>query len=95
MLITYFVYILTNKNNTVLFTGVTNDLDRRLEEHRTTNEKSFTSRYKVTKLVYYETIEDIHSAINREKQTKGGSRQNKIDLINLMNPEWLDLSQMD
>lgn len=90
---TYFVYLLTNKANTVLYTGVTNDLDRRLAEHRMKNEKSFTSRYKVTRLVYYETTEDINSAISREKQIKGGSRQDKIDLINLMNPEWKDLSR--
>jgi len=90
---TYFVYLLTNKTNTVIYTGVTNDLDRRLVEHRTKNEKSFTSRYKVTKLVYFEATDDINSAIIREKQIKGGSRQDKIDLINQLNPEWKDLSQ--
>jgi putative endonuclease len=92
---TYFVYILTNKANTVLYTGVTNDLDRRLQEHKFGNPQAFTSCYKVTKLVYYETIDDIHAAINREKQIKGGSRQDKIDLINQLNPEWKDLAKLE
>lgn len=92
---TYFVYILTNKANTVLYTGVTNDLDRRLQEHKFGNPQAFTSWYKVTKLVYYETIDDIHAAINREKQIKGGSRQDKIDLINQLNPEWKDLAKLE
>jgi putative endonuclease len=90
---TYFVYILTNKTKTVLYTGVTNNLDRRLMEHKSRNEKGFTSRYKITELVYFETIEDINSAIEREKQIKAGSREDKVNLINQMNPEWKDLSQ--
>jgi len=90
---TYFVYILTNKSKTVLYTGVTNNLDRRLLEHKAGKEKSFTTRYKVTDLVYFETTDDINSAIEREKQIKGGSREDKIALINQMNPEWKDLSQ--
>ncbi len=88
----YFVYIHTNTINTVLYTGVTNNLERRLIGHRTKAPKSFASRYNVTKLVYYETIEDVNSAIAREKQIKAGSRQDKIDLINEMNPDWKDLS---
>jgi putative endonuclease len=92
---TYFVYILTNKANTVLYTGVTNNLDRRLQEHRSGNAQAFTARYKVTKLVYYETMDEIHAAINREKQIKGGSRQDKIDLINQLNPEWKDLARLE
>jgi putative endonuclease len=83
---------MTNKNKTVLYTGVTNDLDRRVAEHKSLSAPGFTKRYKTIYLVYYEAIEDINSAINREKQLKGGSRQDKIDLINSINPEWKDLS---
>ncbi len=88
---TYYVYILTNKYNTVLYTGVTNDLERRLEEHRSADNRGFTARYNVHKLVYYETFDDVVEAIAREKQIKGGSRQKKIDLIVGSNPWWKDL----
>jgi putative endonuclease len=87
----YYVYIMTNKHNTVLYTGVTNDLRRRAYEHRTGQGGGFTSRYNVTRLVYYEVCEDVRSAIAREKQIKGGSRQKKVDLIEEMNPGWKDL----
>ena len=87
----YFVYIMTNANNTVLYTGVTNNLYRRVLEHRFGKGGVFTSKYKVIKLVYYEAGDDITAAIFREKQIKGGSRQKKIDLVNSMNPEWKDL----
>jgi len=87
----YYVYIMTNKHNTVLYTGVTNDLTRRACEHRTGLGGRFTSKYRVTKLVYCEEFADPRSAIEREKQIKGGSRQKKVDLINAMNPEWKDL----
>jgi putative endonuclease len=87
----YFVYILTNKNNTVFYTGVTNDLQRRVIEHRSGNGSSFTKKYKIGKLVYYETGDDILSAIRREKAIKGGSRKKKIELINSLNPQWEDL----
>jgi putative endonuclease len=90
---TYFVYILTNKTKTVLYTGVTNDLDRRLMEHRAGTVKGFTSKYRVTELVYFEAIEDINSAIEREKRIKAGSREDKVNLIIQMNPEWKDLAQ--
>jgi putative endonuclease len=90
---TYFVYILTNKSNHVLYTGVTDDLDRRLMEHRSKKGSGFTAKYNVNKLVYFESFDDINSAINREKQIKGGSRQDKIDLVNTMNPQWSDLSK--
>ena len=87
-----YIYILTNKNNTVLYTGVTSDLSNRLRQHRTGHFKnSFTSRYNVTKLVYYEEFPTIEDAIAREKQIKAGSRQKKIDLIVQLNPEWKDL----
>lgn len=86
-------YIMTNPTNTVLYTGVTNDLARRVWEHKNKlgPNSSFTRRYNIVKLVYYETFETIPAAIFREKQIKGGSRQKKIDLINSMNPEWKDL----
>ena len=87
----YYVYILTNKRNTVLYTGVTNDLQRRVYEHREKLISGFTKKYKVYKLVYYEETESIEAAILREKQIKGGSRQKKIDLIVRMNPQWRDL----
>lgn len=87
----YCVYILTNKNNTVLYTGVTNNLMRRVLEHRSGIGGKFTSRYKAVKLVYFEITDDINAAIEREKQIKAGSRQRKLDLIEGYNPEWKDL----
>ena len=88
-----YIYILTNKNNTVLYTGVTSNLSNRLVEHSTGfYEKSFTSKYNVTKLVYFEEFISIEEAIAREKQIKAGSRQKKLDLINRFNPEWKDLT---
>lgn len=89
---TYQTYIATNKNNTVLYTGVTNNLVRRMEEHKfKQNPKSFTARYNIEKLVWYENYTDIGEAIAREKQLKAGSRKKKIQLIETMNPEWRDL----
>ncbi len=85
------VYILTNKGRTVLYTGVTNDLQRRVLEHRSKKGGAFTRKYKVNRLVYYELGDDINQAIFREKQIKAGSRQDKLDLINRFNPEWKDL----
>ena len=87
----YFVYIMTNKNNTVLYTGVTNNLVRRILEHRSGTGSQFTSKYNVTKLVFFETTSDVHAAIVREKQIKAGSRQKKIALIEEINPGWQDL----
>ena len=87
----YCVYIMTNKYNTILYTGVTNNLPRRIYEHKNGLAEGFTKKYNVHKLVYYEVGDNIHAAIAREKQIKGGSRQKKIDLINSMNPEWKDL----
>jgi len=87
----YFVYLLTNKNNTVIYTGVTNDLKRRVYEHKEKLIDGFTKKYNVNKLVYFETANDINSAISREKQIKAGSRQKKIDLINSINKGWKDL----
>ena len=87
----YYIYILTNKRNNVLNAGVTNDLQRRLYEHREKLVGGFTKKYNVNKLVYYEETKSIEAALNREKQIKGGSRQKKIDLIEGMNPQWRDL----
>ena len=86
-----FIYILTNKYNNVLYTGVTSDLKKRVWEHREKLVDGFTKRYNVTKLVYYEIFADIRDAIAREKQIKAGSRQKKINLIVEMNSEWRDL----
>lgn len=86
------IYIMTNEFNTVIYTGVTSDLLARISEHKNKNHiGSFTSRYKVSKLVYYESFHDIEEAISREKQIKGGSRKKKIALIESMNPGWEDL----
>ncbi len=82
---------MTNKNNSVIYTGVTNDLNRRSQEHKQRLIDGFTKRYNVDKLVYYEMTGDIESAIKREKQLKAGSRQKKIELIDRVNPEWNDL----
>jgi putative endonuclease len=87
-----YVYILTNKNNTVLYTGVTNNLTRRLLEHKHKVNKCFTSRYNVYKLVYYETHSNIRDAIYREKKIKKKPRFRKNLLIDTMNQEWRDLS---
>jgi len=87
----YYVYIMTNKRNTVLYTGVTNDLRRRVYEHREKLVDGFTGKYNIIKLVYYEIFQDPENAIMREKHLKAGSRQKKIDLINQMNKEWRDL----
>ncbi|MCL4258581.1 MAG: GIY-YIG nuclease family protein [Anaerolineales bacterium] len=82
---------MSNIHNKVLYTGVTNDLQRRVLEHRENKPGRFTSKYRVSKLVYFETTERILDAIAREKQIKAGSRQRKIDLIESINPEWKDL----
>jgi putative endonuclease len=87
----YYVYIMTNKNHTVLYAGITNDLKRRIHEHKNKLIKGFTEKYNITKLVYYEVFEDALYAIGREKQIKAGSRKKKIDLIQQLNPEWKDL----
>ena len=88
----YYVYILTNKYGTVLYTGVTKDLVRRVYEHKNHLDKdSFTAKYKVTKLVYFEETTDVKSAIEREKQIKSWSRDRKTSLIFELNPKWEDL----
>jgi len=87
----YFVYIMTNQHNTVLYTGVTGNLYERVLQHKEGKGGKFTSKYQVCKLVFYEYHEDVFDAIAREKAIKGGSRQRKIDLVNEMNPQWHDL----
>lgn len=87
----YHVYILTNKHHTVLYTGVTNNLPRRVYEHKNRLTEGFTKRYNVDKLVYCEAYEDVREAISREKQLKGGSRRKKLKLIGQLNPTWRDL----
>ena len=88
----YFMYIMSSYRGT-LYTGVTSDLARRAYEHRTKLARGFTTRYNITKLVYYEATEDIQSAIARDKQIKGWVRSRKAALIELMNPYWVDLSE--
>ena len=88
----YYVYIMASKSK-VLYIGVTNDLRRRVYEHKHHLIKGFTDKYEVTKLVYYEETSDVKEAIRREKQIKGWLRRKKIALIEAMNPQWTDLSQ--
>ena len=91
----YYVYILTNKYRNVLYTGMTNDLIRRVYEHKNNlAPESFTSRYGVHKLVYFEQTTDVRAALEREKQLKGWRRSKKNALINAMNPQWRDLYPM-
>ena len=87
----YYIYLMTNDNNTVIYTGVTNDLKRRVYEHKEKLVKGFTKKYNIDKLVYYEVCGDVIAAISREKQIKAGSRNKKISLIESMNEGWRDL----
>jgi putative endonuclease len=88
---TYYVYILANQYHTVLYVGVTNNLERRVAEHKAGIHEGFTKRYNVNKLVYFETSPSVTVAIEREKRLKGGSRAKKLALINEQNPAWQDL----
>ncbi|WP_339795374.1 MAG: GIY-YIG nuclease family protein [Imperialibacter sp.] len=88
------IYILTNKNRTTLYVGLTSDLITRLHDHQTKKyTNSFTARYNLDRLVYYEIFHSIAEAVAREKQLKAGKRQTKIDLIEGFNPEWKDLTE--
>ena len=89
----YYVYILTNWNNRVIYTGVTNNLIRRLYEHRNHLADGFTKKYNIHKLVHFEITTDIHSALEREKQIKSWSRARKNALVESKNPDWQDLSK--
>ena len=88
----YYVYIMTNKSRT-LYTGMTNNLMRRVYEHKHKLVKGFTEKYNIQFLVYYESTSSVHAALEREKQIKGWLRANKIALIDSMNPQWKDLSE--
>lgn len=88
----YYVYLLTNQQNGTLYTGVTNDLKRRVWQHKNKTLPGFTARYGLGRLVYFEAFRDVSAAIAREKQIKAGSRNKKITLIEGQNPEWNDLS---
>ncbi|WP_282134415.1 GIY-YIG nuclease family protein [Seonamhaeicola maritimus] len=87
-----YVYILTNKNNTVLYNGVTSNLTKRMYQHKLKSFKGFATKYNCEKLVYFETLDSIEMAIDREKQIKNYKRYKKIDLIEKENPKWKDLS---
>jgi putative endonuclease len=88
----FYIYIITNPNNTVTQVGITSNLHERVSQHKEKVVRSFTSRYNINKLVYYEIFSDADSAISREKQIKGGSRKKKVELMNSLNPKWEDLS---
>jgi putative endonuclease len=88
----YYVYLLTNWNNKVIYIGVTNNLERRIYEHKNKLIKGFTEKYNVNKLVYFEETQDINAAIEREKKIKKWRREKKNQLVNIMNPKWADLS---
>ena len=88
----YFVYILSNWDDSVLYIGITSDLPKRLYEHRNHLADGFTAKYNVNKLVYYETTTDVRVAIEREKQLKKWRREKKNNLVATMNPQWKDLS---
>ncbi|HKK21966.1 MAG TPA: GIY-YIG nuclease family protein [candidate division Zixibacteria bacterium] len=87
-----FVYILANRSNRVLYTGVSSDLVKRVHQHKHGTGSAFTAKYKVKKLVYYEVLDDMYNAISREKQIKNMSRKKKDELISGFNPSWRDLS---
>ena len=88
----YYVYLVTNWNNKVMYLGVTNNLERRLYEHKNKLVKGFTEKYNVNKLVYFEETQDVTAAIAREKEIKKWRREKKNQLVNRMNPNWKDLS---
>ena len=87
----YYVYIITNWNNKVIYTGITNDLARRIYEHKNKMVPGFTKRYNIHKLLYFEHTTDVNVAINREKEIKKWRREKKNSLINSINPTWIDL----
>lgn len=87
----YYIYILTNKSNTALYTGITNDLKQKVNEHRMKKSLSYSGRCHINKLVYYEMMDDIYLAILRQKQIQVESERKKVNLINNFNSEWRDL----
>jgi putative endonuclease len=90
---TYFVYMMTNRSRVVLYTGITNSLERRLWFHNNSSPRSFTKRYKVDRLIYYERFDNPRHAISREKEIKGWRREKKNDLVRTLNPTWEDLGE--
>ncbi|MDZ7832204.1 MAG: GIY-YIG nuclease family protein [Desulfobacterales bacterium] len=88
----FYVYILTNWNNRVMYTGITSDLKKRIYQHQNKSADGFTQKYNVFKLVYFETVKEVRSAIAREKEIKGWRRSKKDQLVSQTNPEWKDLS---
>ena len=88
----YYVYLITNWNNKVMYVGVTNNLERRIYEHKNKMVKGFTKKHKVSTLVYFEETQDVIAAIEREKEIKRWRRQKKDQLVNSSNPTWKDLS---
>ena len=88
----YYVYVLTNENNNVMYIGITNDLKRRVYEHKSNIIEGFTKKYHVHKLVYYEITTDVNSAIAREKQLKKWKRAKKNALVETLNPKWKELT---
>jgi putative endonuclease len=88
----YYVYLLSNQHHTVMYVGVTNDLQRRMWQHKNKAVPGFTSRYNIDRLMYFESFRDVSAAITREKQLKGYGRVKKIALIKRENPSWTDLS---
>ncbi len=91
----YYIYILTNKSNSVLYIGVTNNLSRRLYEHKNKLIDGFSKKYNTNKIVYFEESSSIDDAILREKQLKGWSRKKKIQLIESINPNWIDFGEKE
>lgn len=89
----YYVYIMTNVNHTVLYAGVTSNIEKRVYEHKNKSVSSFTSKYNISELVYFETYNNPAEAIRREKQIKAGSRKKKLQLINAQNPKWEDIAK--
>jgi putative endonuclease len=88
----YFVYIITNKNKSVLYTGVTNELERRMAEHTSGFAQGFARKYQLNRLLWFESCPDVTAAISREKRIKGWLRSRKVALINSLNPQWKDLA---
>ena len=91
----FFVYLMTNKNNSVIYTGMTNNLNRRVIEHKNKLLKGFSRSYNIIKLVHFEQFDYVNDAIMREKQIKKWSRRKKLELINSGNKEWVDLSELN
>ena len=89
----FYVYLLTNHNNKVMYVGMTNDLKRRVYEHKTKQLSGFTEKYNLSKLAYFEETSDVHAAITREKEIKKWRREKKNQLVVPTNPEWKDLSE--